>query len=114
VRVGYVREKPDLGRPSYRLSLEKDRLFLQFLAVVDETTAKIVNNIDLRLVSGRGVVPYGFVPSAVCAAANGGAVTVCGFWRPAGLNGGDLAVQLSLANLKKVMARVACIPPAGG
>src|SRR5207248_1826382 len=47
VRVGYVTESP-IWKTSYRLSLEKDRTFLQGWAVVENTTDEDWANVDLR------------------------------------------------------------------
>src|SRR5262249_44651992 len=49
VRVGYVTESP-IWKTSYRLSLEKDQMFLQGWAVVENTTDEDWNKVDLRLV----------------------------------------------------------------
>jgi hypothetical protein len=54
VRVGYVTESP-IWKTSYRLKLDKDALFLQGWAIVENTTDDDWNNVRLGLVSGRPI-----------------------------------------------------------
>ena len=58
VRVGYVTEAP-IWKTSYRLSLDregnKDKVFLQGWAIVENTTDEDWNNVRLGLVSGRPI-----------------------------------------------------------
>jgi hypothetical protein len=54
VRVGYVTESP-LWKTSYRLALDKDKVFLQGWAVVENTTDEDWVNVQLGLVSGRPI-----------------------------------------------------------
>jgi hypothetical protein len=54
VRVGYVTESP-VWKTSYRLSLDKDKVFLQGWAIVENTTDEDWNNVHLGLVSGRPI-----------------------------------------------------------
>jgi hypothetical protein len=54
VRVGYVTESP-IWKTSYRLKLDKDALFLQGWAIVENTTDEDWNNVRLGLVSGRPI-----------------------------------------------------------
>jgi hypothetical protein len=54
VRVGYVTESP-MWKTSYRLKLDKDKLFLQGWAIVENTTDEDWNNVRLGLVSGRPI-----------------------------------------------------------
>lgn len=58
VRVGYVTESP-IWKTSYRLSLDregnKDKVFLQGWAIVENTTDEDWNNVRLGLISGRPI-----------------------------------------------------------
>jgi hypothetical protein len=54
VHVGYVTESP-IWKTSYRLKLDKDALFLQGWAIVENTTDDDWNNVRLGLVSGRPI-----------------------------------------------------------
>jgi hypothetical protein len=54
VRVGYLLETP-IWKTTYRLVNDKDGLFLQGWAIVENTTDDDWNNINLSLVSGRPV-----------------------------------------------------------
>ncbi len=54
VSVGYVTESP-IWKTSYRLNLEKDKVFLQGWAVVENTTDEDWTNVRLGLVSGRPI-----------------------------------------------------------
>jgi hypothetical protein len=54
VRVGYVTESP-MWKTSYRLKLDKDKLFLQGWAIVENTTDEDWNNVRLGLVAGRPI-----------------------------------------------------------
>jgi hypothetical protein len=54
VRVGYVTESP-IWKTSYRLSLDKEKVFLQGWAIVENTTDEDWNNVRLGLVSGRPI-----------------------------------------------------------
>jgi hypothetical protein len=54
VRVGYVTESP-VWKTSYRLSLDRDKAFLQGWAIVENTTDEDWKQVKLGLVSGRPV-----------------------------------------------------------
>ena len=58
VRVGYVTEAP-IWKTSYRLSVDrdgnKDKVFLQGWAIVENTTDEDWNNVRLGLISGRPI-----------------------------------------------------------
>jgi hypothetical protein len=58
VRVGYVTDSP-IWKTSYRLSLDregnKDKVFLQGWAIVENTTDEDWNNVRLGLISGRPI-----------------------------------------------------------
>ena len=58
VRVGYVTEAP-IWKTSYRLSVDregdKDKVFLQGWAIVENTTDEDWNNVHLGLISGRPI-----------------------------------------------------------
>jgi hypothetical protein len=54
VSVAYVTESP-IWKTSYRLNLEKDKVFLQGWAVVENTTDEDWANVRLGLVSGRPI-----------------------------------------------------------
>jgi hypothetical protein len=54
VRVGYVTASP-MWKTSYRLEVQKDKLFLQGWAIVENTTDQDWNNVRLGLVSGRPI-----------------------------------------------------------
>jgi hypothetical protein len=54
VRVGYITESP-IWKTSYRLSLDKDKAFLQGWAIVENTTDEDWNQVSLGLISGRPI-----------------------------------------------------------
>jgi len=54
VRVGYVMESP-MWKPSYRLALDKDKVFLQGWAIVENTTDEDWKDVRLGLVAGRPI-----------------------------------------------------------
>jgi hypothetical protein len=54
VRVGYITESP-IWKTSYRLSLNKDKAFLQGWAIVENTTDEDWNQVSLGLISGRPI-----------------------------------------------------------
>ncbi len=54
VRVGYVTESP-VWKTTYRLAVDKNKLFLQGWGIVENTTDEDWNNVRLGLVSGRPI-----------------------------------------------------------
>jgi hypothetical protein len=54
VRVGYVMESP-VWKTTYRLAVDKNKLFLQGWGIVENTTDEDWNNVRLGLVSGRPI-----------------------------------------------------------
>jgi hypothetical protein len=54
VRVGYVTESP-VWKTSYRLALDKNKLFLQGWGIVENTTDEDWKDVHLGLVSGRPI-----------------------------------------------------------
>src|SRR5262249_56396019 len=54
VRVGYVTESP-VWKTSYRLAVNKDKLFLQGWGIVENTTDEDWKDVRLGLVSGRPI-----------------------------------------------------------
>ena len=54
VKVGYITESP-IWKTSYRLSLDKEKVFLQGWAIIENTTDEDWTNVRLGLVSGRPI-----------------------------------------------------------
>jgi hypothetical protein len=54
VRVAYIAESP-MWKTSYRLDVQKDKVFLQGWAIVENTSEEDWNNVRMGLISGRPI-----------------------------------------------------------